>query len=660
ASSKSVTLKLVDNSDGACVLDSSQANYCSAACTGKTAITGGSQTLTFASGATDKGQKQSTSFTINTAYRNLVAIMGDGTTTACSTDAFSIRPTSITSVSSSDATNTTTSGTPIFKAGSDSFTLVATTAGVAGNPGGYTGNLKINSAKIQSTASVTGALTPLVFPASVSNTASSTATGATFKYSEVGGFQITGGYNPATDTSSPRGVYDGVDMATECTGSTAACDTIRQSTWTGVDSISSKGDCIVGTANTTPPYIDSYSNTKDASGKYGCNFGNVASSVAIGRFVPDHFSLSAASLTNRNELTCTAPNFSYMEEPIQAQFTLTAQNAANATTQNYTGVLAKLDLNTPANFALGAVDSYYGSTPYAITKITKANPGVVTTSVATGYTTGDKVLLRGVQGMVEVNNTIVTITVVDATHFSIAVDTSTYTPYASGGIALKKAVPGTDLTARLTLDSSSGSWSSGVTRNGLLSTMSLIFHVGRLVSGPDGGYRMELGIAPVDSDGVKLSPFDLDVSAPIGNDHGSIGTTYVYYGRLGISNGYGTELLGLPVKVQAQYWDWATGSYVSNSDDSCTPLNAGNFMLTQSAGATITTTVTGGGTMAGGVGTIKLNKPNPTPGGKGSVILKTNPAATPSPIDTYLPGSAIETFGIYKAGPVIYLREIYN
>jgi MSHA biogenesis protein MshQ len=659
SSSKSVTLKLVNNFDGACVLDSTQANYCSAACTGKTAVTGGSQTLTFASGATDKGQKQSASFTINTAYNNLVAIMSDGTTTACSTDAFAVRPTGISSVASSNATNTGTTGTPIFKAGSDNFNLIATTTGVAGSPGGYSGVLKINSARIQSTASTTGTLSPITFPASVSdpnpatNAVTSTATGTTFTYSEVGGFQITGGFNPAVDTTSPRGVYDGVLTTTECAlpVTAAQCDALKAATWTGVDSISSKGDCIV----------DSYSNTKDASGKYGCNFGNVTSSGTIGRFVPDHFVMTQVNpstplLTNRSELSCSStPNFSYMGEPVKLQFVLTAQNASNATTKNYTGTLATLDLTQPSNFGLGAVDYYYGSTARNIMQITKANPGVVTTSAAHGYTNTDSVLIKGVNGMIQLNNKIWPVTVIDATHFSIG-DTSANTTYASGGIALKKASPGTDLTTRLTADSSSGSWSNGVS-----SAISLIFHMARLSLTPDGPYYAEVGIAPVDADGIKLVSYDMDISLPVGNDHTFLDKTSLRHGRLLISNKYGSELFALQVEVQAQYWDATLPWYVNNSDDGCTPLSAANFVLTPGSGATVTTTVSATGTLDNtGAGKIKLTKPSPTPTAKGSILLKTNPSATPWPIDGYLPGSAIETFGIYKAGPVIYLREIYN
>jgi hypothetical protein len=67
--------------------------------------------------------------------------------------------------------------------------------------------------------------------------------------------------------------------------------------------------------------------------------------------------------------------------------------------------------------------------------ITNANPGVVATELAHGYTTGQHVVIEDVVGMTEVNGGAgYTATVIDATHFSIGVDTSSYTPYASGGI----------------------------------------------------------------------------------------------------------------------------------------------------------------------------------------------------------------------------------
>jgi hypothetical protein len=69
-----------------------------------------------------------------------------------------------------------------------------------------------------------------------------------------------------------------------------------------------------------------------------------------------------------------------------------------------------------------------------ITGITAANPGVVTTSGAHGYSNGDKVYISGVAGMTEVNNRWFTIAGVTATTFEI-VDTSAYAAYDSAGSA---------------------------------------------------------------------------------------------------------------------------------------------------------------------------------------------------------------------------------
>jgi hypothetical protein len=69
-----------------------------------------------------------------------------------------------------------------------------------------------------------------------------------------------------------------------------------------------------------------------------------------------------------------------------------------------------------------------------ITAITKANPGVVTTSAAHGLTTGESVYIYDVGGMTEVNNLAFTATVVSTTTFSIGVNSSAYTTYTGGGI----------------------------------------------------------------------------------------------------------------------------------------------------------------------------------------------------------------------------------
>lgn len=335
---KNVTVKLVDNSDGGCIIDSTQLNYCSAACQAKTAVAGGSQTMTFVAG--DSGKKQSANFTLNSAYRNLIAIMSDGTTTACSTDAFSVRPASVASVSST-ANNSTDVNTPKFKAGADSFSLTATTTGIALNPSNYTGVLKINNAAVQAvgTATVSGTVSPTTFSAATSGTPSSTATGATFTYSEVGAFRFRG-YNPSSDATSPRGIYDGVATATECAPpvTAAQCDNFRAATWVGIDSITSKGDCVQ----------NNYSNTTDANGKYGCSFGIIADTNTgagnggFGRFTPFDFNVAynAPALgTGCGTFTYVGQTFSFGTAPV---ITVTARNAAGAPTLNYADALMKL------------------------------------------------------------------------------------------------------------------------------------------------------------------------------------------------------------------------------------------------------------------------------------------------------------------------------
>ncbi|WP_153108775.1 DUF6701 domain-containing protein [Propionivibrio limicola] len=383
-SSKSVTVKLVDNSDGACVLDSSKANYCSSTCKSKSAIPGGSQTLTFSS--SNAGQKTSGDFTLNTAYKNLVAIISDGTTTACSTDSFSVRPTGIASVVSSDATNNKEDGSPIFKAGSDKFSLQLTTSGVAGVASGYTGTARIGAAVFPSAGPewVAGDLAPLAFPEATPGTGSSTATGS-FAYSEVGRFYLKG-FSPDTDATSIRGVYDGIQTATDCSGQTSAqCDSLKlSSTWTGIDSVASAGDCVA----------DSYSNVKNSSGKYGCNFGLISDTSLIGRFVPYEFVVVSPVLSNRKIAACSpASAFSYLDEGMGLSFTLKALNGGEAVTKNYVGSLARLPLSADGSeFSFGAAVQ----TPFkAVSSARIAGSGFATAWPAAGDSSAGMVAFDG-------------------------------------------------------------------------------------------------------------------------------------------------------------------------------------------------------------------------------------------------------------------------
>jgi hypothetical protein len=84
-----------------------------------------------------------------------------------------------------------------------------------------------------------------------------------------------------------------------------------------------------------------------------------ATVASVGRFIPDHFAISGATLT----AACPVVSpFSYFgQDGITTQFTLTAQNAASATTQNYFGALAKLNLAVYAGFGFTATPLPSGS-----------------------------------------------------------------------------------------------------------------------------------------------------------------------------------------------------------------------------------------------------------------------------------------------------------
>ncbi|MHB1014551.1 MAG: DUF6701 domain-containing protein [Desulfurivibrionaceae bacterium] len=67
----------------------------------------------------------------------------------------------------------------------------------------------------------------------------------------------------------------------------------------------------------------------------------------LGRFIPDHFAIAAGSVAEG----CDPGNFTYFgQDGFSTAFTLTTQNTANATTQNYTGNFAKFDLTAWNNY----------------------------------------------------------------------------------------------------------------------------------------------------------------------------------------------------------------------------------------------------------------------------------------------------------------------
>lgn len=70
----------------------------------------------------------------------------------------------------------------------------------------------------------------------------------------------------------------------------------------------------------------------------------------------------------------------------------------------------------------------------AVSNITNANPGVVTTTLNHGFASGQVVTINGLTGMTELNGEAVTITVLTEKTFSVGEDTTGFPPYVSGGI----------------------------------------------------------------------------------------------------------------------------------------------------------------------------------------------------------------------------------
>lgn len=74
----------------------------------------------------------------------------------------------------------------------------------------------------------------------------------------------------------------------------------------------------------------------------------------------------------------------------------------------------------------------------AITGITQADPGVINVPSHT-FTNGEQVNIAGVVGMTAINGGPYPVTVVDANHISVSVDTTAFTPWSSGGAVTNTA-----------------------------------------------------------------------------------------------------------------------------------------------------------------------------------------------------------------------------
>lgn len=83
--------------------------------------------------------------------------------------------------------------------------------------------------------------------------------------------------------------------------------------------------------------------------------------------------------------------------------------------------------------AIPDMSTLVGST-LAVTAITNANPGVMTTNLNHGFATGQVINVTGVVGTSGINGTPLTITVISQTTFSLGINTTSSGAYVSGGV----------------------------------------------------------------------------------------------------------------------------------------------------------------------------------------------------------------------------------
>jgi len=132
----------------------------------------------------------------------------------------------------------------------------------------------------------------------------------------------------------------------------------------------------------------------------------------------------------------------------------------------------------------------------------------------------------------------------------------------------------TNLTGRLTTTTPMLNWVAG---NLVISDRANISRS----TVPDGPYLlMDVGITPTDDDGVLLTSYDLDVNADSTDDHALVSTTQVRFGRMALSNTFGSELTLLNMPMVAEYYN--VSNFIVNTDDNLTPLSTTELILSSS------------------------------------------------------------------------------
>lgn len=199
---------------------------------------------------------------------------------------------------------------------------------------------------------------------------------------------------------------------------------------------------------------------------------------------------------------------------------------------------------------------------------------------------------------------------------------------------------------------------------------------------PDGSHEnFALKTTITDPDGANITSLN---GAAVSVTSGLSNTTALRFGRLKLANVNGSGLTNVPIQVTAEYWKSGTG-FVNNTDDNCTVIDASAIKLQNqllglsAANMPANNFIASPLSLTAGQSSIIVNKPLSTPAAKGSVDVCVDLASdnTPGTVCTatsasmpWLQGkwngtlydddpTARLTFGVFRSGPVVYLREIY-
>lgn len=343
--------------------------------------------------------------------------------------------------------------------------------------------------------------------------------------------------------------------------------------------------------------VDSTDTAATCAGYYVCS----AAAAAVGRFVPDHFELKDASAD---------PALDALVNP--AIDTWLPTTAHQFRTFGVTDASCSAAVPAPKRSFTYIGQSFgYVAPPQATIKAMEANGGWVQNyDFARLTATGVSQTYSATSGTPDTTLALQAATLTsNANYASGSSIVGTVSVNSADKLAFIRAIPVASFNAdiKLSLDLTDNS-ENAVTGNGNITS---------------GGMPVEFVSIPFDS-GVQMR-----------------------YGRLKLSNAFGSEQLALPVPMLAQYFDGTT--WQNNVADNCSAIAVADVGLTKSP-VGLPTTASLNNPIIGGNAGLRLSKP----GAKGKVDIAVTTLG-------YLPGNAaVATFGIYKgANEFIYLREAY-